>query len=372
MSPASAKPVDELPRRMVFICTTLGLHPTALWPATPGVDYEATEYLSLLEEHRSDFTLFSGLCHEGQAGRRPHDDQVAASQIGGVTRFPSLTLASNNLLSQSYTNSGVMIPARTSPAKLFADLFLEGSAAEIKLQKQRLQDGQSILDQLGSQAKQLGRATSVHDNSLLSEYFDAVRGAEKDITAAQSWLERPKPAVADQQPQDIRNKKDIVGRMQLLMNLIPLIVQTDSSRVVSVMIQDHFVTPEIEGVVGNHHNLSHHGQDPTKIAQLKKIETKLLGCYGSLLSQMKSKLESGRPLLENTSILFGSNLGNANSHNTRNLPIVLAGGSFRHGQFISYVEPTPLSNLFVAMLNRTGVETESFGQSTGALSWQDN
>ncbi len=147
--------------------------------------------------------------------------------------------------------------------------------------------------------------------------------------------------------------------------------QTDSSRVVSVMIQDHYVVPKIEGVTGNHHNLSHHGRDKTKIEQLRKIESTLVSCFGDLLSQMKSKTETGVALLDNTSVLFGSNLGNANAHTARNLPIFLAGGGFKHGRYVAHDKNnnTPLCNLFVTMLSNMGIETESFGQSTGALSW---
>ena len=152
---------------------------------------------------------------------------------------------------------------------------------------------------------------------------------------------------------------------------MPLMVQTDSTRVVSIMVQDHYVVPQVEGVTGNHHNLSHHGQDRAEISQLEKIETGIVNCFGSLLGQMKSKSEAGSTLLDNTSILFGSNLGNANAHHARNLPILLAGGGFKHGRYIrrDRASTAPLSNLFVTMLNNAGLETESFGQSTGELSW---
>ena len=96
-------------------------------------------------------------------------------------------------------------------------------------------------------------------------------------------MDKPKPPVSAQPPVDIQDRADIVGRMQLLMDLIPLIIQTDSSRVVNVMIQDHYTVPKIEGVTGDHHNLSHHGQDKGKIDQLRKIESKLVGCLGNLL-----------------------------------------------------------------------------------------
>ncbi|MFN3190594.1 MAG: DUF1552 domain-containing protein [Aureliella sp.] len=380
------------PKRSVFICTALGLHPGSFWPKNPGKQYETTPYLKLIEDHRDDFTLFSGLQHEDQTGRQPHDsemtfltaarkpgmggfrntisvDQLAAAQLGNVTRFPSITLGTMKPQSQSYTSGGVMIPAQTSPAQLFASLFLEGKPAEVKSQKQKLEDGQSILDELGSQVKGLRKQTSASDNHLLADYFDSIRDAERNIRTAQSWMDKPKPKVEAAQPNDIPNPADIIGRAQLLMDLIPLIVQTDSSRVVTVMVQDHYVVPAIEGVTGNHHNLSHHGQDPDKIAQLARIESQILQCFGSLLEQMKSTPESGGTLLDNTSILFGSNLGNANAHHANNLPIMLAGGGFEHGHFIANKEGTPLCNLYVTMLQKMGLEIESFGQSTGTLSW---
>ncbi len=378
-------------RRMVFVCTTLGLHSPYLWPETPGRDYESTPYLDLLEDHRGDFTLMSGLQHEDQVGRQPHDsemtwltaarkpgvggfrntvsvDQVAAGHVGDRTRFPSLTLGTANSKSQSYTANGVMIPSQTSPARLFAKLFLAGSREEVRRQRQKLSDGKSILDELGSQARSLRRRASAADNHLLDDYFDSVRAAESNITAAQGWLGRPKPNVDAEQPTDVPDHRDLIGRVQLLVDLVPLIVQTDSTRVVSIMIQDHFVVPKVEGVTGNHHHLSHHGQQPEKIAQLKRIETEIVQCFGSLLGQLKSQEESGGTLLDHTTVLFGSNLGNANAHHTRNLPVFLAGGGLRHEGYVVHDEGTPLCNLFVAMLNRMGVETDRFGQSTGALS----
>ena len=248
-------------------------------------------------------------------------------------------------------------------------MFLRGRPNEVRAQKQRLSDGRSILDQLRDETGKLRRNASATDNHLLDDYFDSLRKAESNITELQGWMDKPKPKVDARQPVDIPDPADLIGRIQLLMDLVPLVIQSDSSRVVSVMIQDHFVVPKVEGVTGNHHNLSHHGQDPTKIAQLQRIETSIVSCFASLLSQMKSKPESGASLLDHTSVLFGSNLGNANAHHARNLPIFLAGGGYDHGQFVAAREGTPLCNLFVRMLNDAGLDTESFGQSTSELSW---
>lgn len=392
MVPAWAIANGKAPQRMVFVCTALGLHPPNLWPETSGENYELTPYLKLLQDHRKDFTLFHGLQHEDQTGRQPHDseltfltsarkpgmggfrnsisvDQVAASSFGNVTRFNSITLGTAKKQSQSYTSGGVMIPSQTSPATLFARLFLEGKPKEIRAQQRRLSDGKSILDELGSQARKLKAKTSVADNHLLNDYFESVRQAELNIGSVQGWMEKPKPKVEAKQPTDINDRADIIGRTQLLVDLVPLIVQTDSSRVITIMIQDHYVVPKVKGVTGNHHNLSHHGQDDEKIEQLQKIEREIVECYGSLLAQMKAKTESGSTLLDSTSILFGSNLGNANAHHARNLPIFLAGGGFKHGSYIKQKKETPLCNLFVSMLNQAGIEKDSFGQSNGSLTW---
>lgn len=393
MQPVPAAGRQPPPRRLVFICTSLGLHPPMLWPKTGGENYESTPYLDLLKDHRQEFTLFSGLSHQDQTGRQPHDsemtwltaarkpgmagfrnsisvDQVAAKQLGLDTRFPSITLGTATSQSQSYTNGGVVIPAETSPASLFAKLFLEGKPGEVAMQCRRLDEGRSILDQLGSAARRLSRTASVEDNHLLDDYFQSVRQAEKDIRAAQGWLDKPKPHVDVEPPTDIADRRDLIGRLQLMLNLIPLVMQTDSSRVITLMVQDHGAL-KIEGVTGDHHNLSHHGQEPGKISQLEKIETGILECFGSLIEQMKTRSELGARLLDNTSLLFGSNLGNANAHEARNLPIFLAGGRYPHGRFVDLHQQgdQPLCNLFLRLLQDCGIETDGFGQSTGRLNW---
>lgn len=380
------------PKRAVFICTALGLHSPYLYPKTTGAGYETTEYLSLLKEHRADYTLFSGLSHPDQGGehetertfltaaRNPQQDgfrnsisidQFAAEKLGYVTRFPSISLSSNGTSSQSFTGGGVMMPAEYSPSRMFAKLFLQGKPREVAKQKQKLADGRSVLDELMAQSRLLSKTITAADREKLDEYFESVRQTERDLREAEAWMERPKPKVAAEQPKDIYDKTDLIGRVRLLMNLVPLIVQTDSSRIISLVIQDHHSIPQVKGVENEHHNLSHHGRDPKKIAQLKKIEMKILKQYGGLLTQLKAKKEAGGSLLDNTMALFGSNLGNANAHDPRNLPIFLAGGGFKHGRYIAHNrrDNTPLSNLFVTTLQHMGIEANQFATSSGTLSW---
>ena len=295
---------------------------------------------------------------------------MAANHIGYETRFPSITLGTANAQSQSFTPSGVMIPAETSPAGLFAKMFLQGEPAEIEREARNLASGGSILDRLKTQTTSLSSRVSATDKQRLDAYYDAVRTAENDLAEAGSWLKRPKPAVEAAQPTDIPSKADLVGRIGLLFELIPLILETDSSRVVSVMIHDHGVVPEIPGVAGDHHNLSHHGQDPAKIAQLKIVETEIVKKVDGLLTQLRKRRDTSGPLLDSTTLLFGSNLGNANSHEPKHLPILVAGGGFSHGKHHSHEgdHDAPLCDLYVTLLQKMGVETETFADSNGVIS----
>ncbi len=389
MNPAWSKEAAP-PRRAVFICTTLGLHAPALYPKTTGPDYEPTHYLGLLKAHRKDFTLFSGLSHPQQGGEHQCEmtwlsaapnpgmdgfknsisvDQYAAGKLGYVTRFPSISLSSDRVISQSYTSSGVMIPAEQRPSRMFAKMFLSGKPAEVARQKQKLIEGRSILDELMDQTRALLKNASSVDRARLQEYFDSVRASEKELAEAQAWLDKPKPQVKAPQPEDINDHTDLVGRTRLLLGLVPLIVQTDSSRIISIVIQNNHGIPQVEGVNTEHHNLSHHGRDPKRIDQLMKIESAILTCFSEFLAQMKAKREAGGTLLDNTVTLFGSNLGNANAHDPRNNPVLLAGGGLKHGRYLAH-DPknnTPLCNLFVHMLNQMNLNTDKFASSTGEL-----
>ena len=264
-----------------------------------------------------------------------------------------------------------MLPAEHSPSALFAKLFLDGSAKEIDEQKRKLADGRSVLDELMAQAKMLRSRSPAGDREKLDEYFESVRQTERDLKEARAWMDRPKPKVGAQQPTDIPDKTDLIGRIKLLVDMVPLIIQTDSTRVLSLVIQDHFSVPQVSGVTSEHHHLSHHGRDPSKIAQLKMVEREIVKQFGALLDQMKSKKEAGGSLLDQTSVLFGSNLGNANAHDPRNLPIFVAGGGFNHGGIVQkdHRDNTPLSNLFVTLVQNMGIETDAFATSTGSLTW---
>jgi Protein of unknown function (DUF1552) len=379
------------PRRMVSICTPLGLHAPNFFPEQAGRDYQLTPYLEVLQEVRDDFTVISGLSHPGvESGHdsihsfltaAPHPerragfrnsislDQLAAEEIGPLTRFPSLSLSAEGF-SLSWTKSGALVPSDTSPARVFARLFLDGRPDEVQAQVRRLRDGQSILDKVGEQARQLQSGLGTSDREKLDEYFTSVRELEERLARAEAWFKQPKPTLEAKQPQDIANPADLVGRTRLLFDLTHLAIQTDSTRLITIMLLGTSLVPPIPGVSDGHHNLSHHGQDPGKLEQLKTVELEKLKLLRDLLTRLKQTNEAGGSLLDRTMVFFSSNLGNASSHSCKNLPVLFAGGGFKHGQHLAF-EPqicTPLSNLYVTMLQRVGLEVDRFGSSTGTLS----
>lgn len=375
------------PKRLVAVCTSLGIYGPAFFPKETGRDYAATPYLDLIKAHRKDFTVFSGLSHPDQSGADGHSsemtwltsarhpglggfrntislDQFVAEKIGIETRFPSLTLGTNNV-SQSYTRSGVMIPAETRPSVVFSKLFINGTPDEVQRQMKKLREGRSIMDAVNEEAKRFGARVGAADREKLDEYFTSVREMEQRLAKAEDWVQKPKPKIEATLPSDIAESNDIIGRMQLLFELVPLALQTDSTRLITILVQGRGDVPPVPGVSIDHHNLSHHGQDPEKIRQLELIETAEMRAFDKLLGALKAKTEGGAPLLDNTMVLFGSNLGNANSHDWRNLPIVLAGGGFQHGQHLAFdaKNNVPLCDLFVQVLQKMHVEADRFGSS---------
>lgn len=379
-----------VPRRMICICAPLGLHAPNLFPEKAGRDYESTPYLELLEDFRDDMTVVSGLYHPGveqghdsissflTAAEHPEQragfrntisvDQLAAEHIGMQTRFPSLPMSAEGF-SLSWTRSGALVPADTSPSKLFARLFLEGRPEEVKAQVRRLRDGQSILDRIGQQSRRMQAGLGAADREKLDEYFSSVRELEKRLAVSEEWSKKPKPKVDVPQPRDVTNPADLVGRTKLMFDLTHLALQTDSTRLITVMLLGTSLVPPIRGVSDGHHNLSHHGRDPSKLEQLAIVESELLKQYRGLLAKLAETKEQGDRLLDRTMVYFGSNLGNASSHSCRNLPVLLAGGGFRHGRHLAFDPdgPPPLSNLYVSMLQRLGIEADYFGTSTGTL-----
>jgi len=240
----------------------------------------------------------------------------------------------------------------------------------VQAQVRRLRDGQSILDTVGDEAKKVLAGVGPGDRDKLDEYFSGVRDLERRLARSEEWSKKPKPKVDAAPPRDIANPADLIGRTRLLFDLTHLALQTDSTRLVTILLGGASLVPPIPGVSLDHHNLSHHGQDPDKLAQLKTVELETMRTLRDLLVKLRQTREDSETLLDRTAVFFGSNLGSGNSHSCRNLPVILAGGGFRHGRHLAFDPkgPPPLSNLYLSVLHRLGVEVDRFGSSTGTLS----
>ncbi len=382
------------PRRMFAICNNLGLLGDQFFPAHPGRDYAPSPYLQLLQEHQRDFSVFSGVSHPNVDGGHPADvcfltaaphpgsssfrntislDQFVAEQVGTLTRFPSLTLGVNTRSrSLSWTGTGVAIPPEDKAADVFKQLFLQGSPAQIATQLRQLDTGRSILDTVADQARELQRHATARDRDRLDQYFTSVRNLERRLQASRGWEQKPKPVVHAPVPIDPTNPAAYMAKVKVMYDLARLALETDSTRAITLML-DGVSTPVLEldnaTLTDGYHNLSHHGKSERKRGELKLIDEWHMKLFAQLMADLKAVREDDESLLDRTMVLYGSNFGDANAHTCFNLPTLLAGGGFKHGQHLAFSRTNnyPLPNLFVSMLQRMGIEADKFASATGTM-----
>ncbi len=391
MTPAFASSVaSQPPRRFVAVTLALGLHGPNLNPVETGRNYTPSLYLSEVNDLLGDMTVVSGSSHPGVSGGHQAEgsiltaapysrngtfknsisiDQYLAKHQGHHTRFPSLVLDINGSTSASYTESGSMIPAEESPSKVFNQLFIPDTLEEQERQVERLKQGRSIMDVVASDAKRVEKKLSKGDREKIDQYFTSVRNFEKRLGAAQEWALKDKPKVNAEVPVDIDNSDAIIDRKKLMLDVMFLALQTDSTRFITVHLNGEGGAVPIDGVDEGYHSLSHHGLDEEKLDQLTLVETALMRKWGDFLRQLKGAEESTGTMLDTTSVLMTSNLGNGSSHDNRNMPVVLAGGGFKHGQHIAFDKTNnyPLPNLYLSILHRHGLAADRFATSTGEM-----
>jgi hypothetical protein len=379
MRPAFAA-TPSIPRRMVAIETNQGILPQFFFPVTEGTNYETTDYLGQLKAHRKNMTVFSGVSLPGVDGAHaaekcfltgtPHParggfkngislDQLAVDHIGSSTRFPSLVLGvGDGTATLSYTRSGAPIPPEKSPSKLFRKLFMQGKPTEVDKQVEALRQGRSMLDFLDSQTKALNHSLSSLDRDRMDQYLTSVRELEQRMEAAEEWQHRPKPKVDVSEPTDNTVKMEFVKQSRMIFDMMKLALETDSSRIISVFIDTTII-----------HQITHHGGRKDVIATLKGHESGQFDALNQFLDGLAGIQEGGGSLLDRTMVLYGTCMGSANSHANDNLPVLLAGGGFKHGQHLAFDKKKnyPLSNLYLSMLHRLGIGEDSFSTSSGTM-----
>jgi hypothetical protein len=384
MTPAFAAAPTGQPKakRFVGVSLSLGLHAPNWVPNGKGTEYTPSTYLKPLQDLRKDLTVVSGSSHPNVTGGHTAEgsifsacpnkrgggkntislDQLMAKHLGHETRFPSLVLNTGGSTSPSYTENGAMIPAEQDVAKVFARLFVNDSKQEQARQAELIERGQSVLDIIGDEANALKRELGPGDQTKLDAWFTSVRDLETRLKMNASWVHKPKPNPGTQSPKpNLNNSIEVV---QAMFGVIALALQTDSTRFVTLHMPGNAKLNGVEGITEGYHGLSHHGQDGDKIKQLTIVEQAVVDEWGNFLRKLKED-----SLLDSTMVLLTSNLGNASSHNNKNMPVLFAGGGFKHGRHLAFDQKNnyPLPNLYLNALHQVGLEQESFATSTGTM-----
>ena len=391
MSPAfAAEKSGARAKRFVGVSLSLGLHGPNLVPQGAGRGYKPSRYLKPLQDIREQFTVVSGSSHPGVVGGHTAEssifsacpnqrgatsrntislDQLMAKYLGHETRFPSLVLNTGGSSSPSYTENGSMIPAQRDPMRLFAQLFVDDSKQEQDRQTELIRSGRSVMDLIGAEAKALQRELGGGDREKLDAWFTSVRDLEKRLQANEAWVRKPKPKVKREAVSKV-NRNDSISIERAMLDIIYLALQTDSTRFVTLHMPGNAKVGNLEGVDEGYHSLSHHGRDEEKLDQLAIVEQAVINEWARFLRRLESAQSGGgSSLLDGTMVLLTSNLGNASSHDNRNMPVLFAGGGFKHGKHLAFDQKKnyPLPNLYLDALHQLGLQEEKFATSTGGM-----
>ena len=410
---ASADAASPFPKRMAFVYVPNGANMADWTPGALGSDFTLPYILEPLEAHRKDLLVLSGLA---QDKARPHGDgpgdharasatfltgcqarktpgadikvgvsvdQIAAEKIGGQTRFASLELGCDRGQQSGNCDSGYScayqfnlswrgesspLPPEIDPRHVFERLFANADAAEAGQNRAiRQQQRKSILDFALEDARQLKSKLGYTDRRKLDEYLAVVRELEQRIERAEKFATAlPNYTMPTGVPSENED------HIRLMFDLLTLAFQTDTTRIVSFLIAhdgSNRSYPKI-GISEGHHELSHHGGDEQKKAKIAKINRYHVTQFAYLLEKLKSIPEGDGTLLDNCMIVYGSGIADGNAHNHDNLPVLVAGrggGALAPGRHIRYEKETPMTNLYVSMLERVGAPVARVGDSTGTL-----
>lgn len=400
-----AKSAVEPTPRMICCYVPNGVNILEWVPKDAGSQYKLSPTLAALEQYRDDFTVISGIGHPAsQGGHSGADtwltaanlkakpgadytnsmsiDQLAAQLHGKKTRFPSLQLSdgsgtggAGHSHTLSFDINGTPLPAENSPRRLFERLFVPDTAGDKQAMIKRYAQKRSILDEIGSETASLNKQLGKKDQRKLDEYLSSVRETEKQVERMQSWVDIPKPKVADKGLQLANRPSDAHDRpmwLDVMLELAYLAFATDTTRVITFE-----WSREAGGYGGggeNHHELSHHGGDAAMLSKLANIDRFHLQRLGRFMGLLKSTSEASDTMLDRTLIMYGSgmNSGAGGEHSPKNLPLLVAGGrklGVKLGQHIAHdpAKHPPMSNVLLSLAQKMGIETDKFADATGTL-----
>jgi len=365
------------PKRIIFICSCLGFYEPYFFPKKQG-DLSSSDYLKGMKT-KEKMTVFQNLFHSGMDTSN-HDseksfltgtpspesptfvnglslDQVLARQMGGDTRFPFLNFSIYDRgWGCSWNDRGSAIPPMHDEEKIFEMLFEEEDLRSKKLQ---LKNDQNILDCLRRDLAQLRKRGS--EPGKLDSYQAVIGELEAQLNHEKFWLNTRKPKVE----KSLSDDKEFVfsTKIRNLFELAKLAFRTDSTRVITLSMDWIDGAIKVPGATGGWHTLSHHGGKPDKISQLSRIEIDTLKHFNQFLFEMDQIKEEGGTLLDHTTVVMGSNFGDSSNHTCNNLPMIVAGGGYKHQTHTVLEKQTPLCNLYLELLHKHNIDAAKFGNS---------
>ena len=408
---ATAKSLEQRPKRMTVFYSPNGVRMQRYTPATTGKNYAMTPILKPLEKVRDKFSVISGLAHyQASAFGAPpaghgrscpafltgvhakategadiqcgiSADQVAASYFAKDTQLASLELGIEppSLMgscdinySCTYTNTiswkspTQALPAMVAPSDVFEHLFGDGNQIDEQTRQMRLAHKSSILDFINDEAKRVNKRLGVNDRHKMAQYLESVRDVERRIAKArETAIEMDLEGFTV--PANI--PVDYEEHVKIMLDLQMLALQTDMTRVSTFMLGRELSNHAYNnlGIPDGHHALSHHANIPDKIDKLVKINAYHMQLFADYLEKMASIPDGESNLLDNTFVVRGACIGESNEHDHMDLPIILAGGGLEGNRHIAAQKHTPMCNLLLSVLQQMNVPVESFGDSTGPL-----
>ncbi len=405
---------DGRPLRMAFLYVPNGVNVERWYPKDLGADYQLSASLKALEPFRNAFQVVRGLGQKtgiaGPDGAGDHAratatmltgvrpkktagsdiragisvDQLAAERIGHLTRIPSLEISCDGVRKSGQCDSGyscayqfnlswrsetMPVAPEANPRLLFERLFGTGKGADRQRSYQlRRAREKSLLDFVLEDARALRKELGRNDQNKLDEYLGSVRELERRIEGAEKFGPLPEPGLDAPAGIPVSYQEHV----RLMLDLMVLAFRTDSTRVTSFLLAHDGSNrnfPEI-GVTDGHHNLSHHQNKAENLEKIARIDEFYVAQLAYLLGRMRETKEGDRTLLDNSMLVYCSGLSDGDKHQHENLPVILAGGGgvgLKPGGHVDAGQQTPMSNLYVRMLNLMGIREERFGDSTGAL-----
>lgn len=376
-------------KRLVCIGTYLGFHREHFFPKQVGKSFEMPHVLEPLKPFQDKLSIFSGLDHRGRNGHEGWKawmtgsaagsvslDQLVADHVGHQTRYASMQLTCGAELGgaqMSFTKEGVALPMIGRPSVFYQTLFRSDS------DKSRieyvLKGNSSILDDVLEEAKSIQRQVSQSDQEKLDEYLSSLRDVEKKLQKQEKWLENPYPTTDYPLPPfDPVSPEQALHCETIMYDLMGLALTTDSTRVMSFMIPGRTQVFEIEGerLSTGYHALSHHGNQPQKIAEYSRIGQEHVKSFARFVRTLDTHRDAeGKSLLDSTAIVYGSGMGDSNTHDNTNLPTLVAGGGLNHGNHWAHDRnsnnPRLLGDLYISVMQQLGMDVDQFAGASRNL-----